>query len=266
MLDKAINAIILSDWAALLLVGAILLGTAEIGFRMGRRLDPAKRAANESQSGKIQGALLGLLGLLMGFTFAMSVARYETRKQLVLDEANAIGTAWLRAGMLGDTARDASRPALIDYVDARIKGASVLSFTKEFQAQVARSEQDQVKLWHAAVAAVKDHDSPATSLYVAALNDLIDLDAKRLAAMRNHVPGTVWLLLTLVSVTACWTVGYTTGLGGSARHALPMIVLPVLLAVVITIIADLDNPKRGLIVVSQQSMIDLHNTLAKYRE
>jgi hypothetical protein len=120
-------------------------------------------------------------------------------------------------------------------------------------------------MWHATVAEVKMHDTPSTALFTASLNDLIDLDGKRQTASRNHVPGMVWLLLLLVSITVCWTTGYATGLDEAGRHALPMIVLPMLITIVITIIADLDNPRRGLITVSQQSMLDLRNTLQKYR-
>jgi hypothetical protein len=119
-------------------------------------------------------------------------------------------------------------------------------------------------MWRATVAELKANNTPSTSLFTASLNDLIDLDSKRQAAARNHVPSSVWLLLMVVSVTVCWTTGYATGLGDSGRHALSMVVLPVLLTVVITIIADLDNPQRGLIRVSQQSMIDLQRTLKKY--
>jgi hypothetical protein len=93
---------------------------------------------------------------------------------------------------------------------------------------------------------------------------LLVVGAKRQAALRNHVPASVWLLM-LVSVTVCWTTGYATALGEAGRHALATVILPILLTVVITIIADLDHPQRGLIKISQQSMIDLQNTLKKYR-
>ena len=119
-------------------------------------------------------------------------------------------------------------------------------------------------MWRATVEEIKTENSPSTALFTASLNDLIDLDGKRQAALRNHVPASVWLLLMLVSFTVCWTTGYTTALGEAGRLALAMVILPVLLTIVITIIADLDHPQRGLIKVSQQSTIDLQNTLRKY--
>jgi hypothetical protein len=94
---------------------------------------------------------------------------------------------------------------------------------------------------------------------------LLVVGAKRQAALRNHVPASVWLLM-LVSVTVLLDYGvYATALGEAGRHALATVILPILLTVVITIIADLDHPQRGLIKVSQQSMLDLQNTLKKYQ-
>lgn len=265
MLDTLITPILRSDWAILLSVGAILLLATEFGYRIARLHSPERRSLHREQSGVLQGALLGLLGLLLGFTFAMAVGRYETRKQLVLDETNAIGTAWLRAGLLSAASRDALRSLLADYVAARIEGAAVMVDSAAFAEQTARSERDQAAMWQTIVIETKTHDTPATALFTSALNDLIDLDAKRQAASRNHVPLTVWVLLLLVSSTVCWTTGYSSGLREAGRHGLPMIILPLLFAVVITIVADLDNPRRGLIKVSQQGMLELEKTLRKYQ-
>lgn len=265
MLDSLVDDALGSDWVILLVVGAVLLVATEFGFRVGQRHPPDRRKAHLAQSGTLQGALLGLLGLLLGFTFAMSVGRYDLRKQLVLDEANTIGTAWLRAGYLREGTRDIIRPALLDYVDARLTGAPMEPDSEGWREQATRSEMDQAMIWRTAVAEVKINNTPATALFISSLNDLIDLDAKRRAAGRNYVPGSVWLLLLLVSGTVCWTTGYATGLSESGRHALSMVIIPLLLTVVITIIADISNPQRGLITVSQQSMIDVQDTLKKYQ-
>lgn len=265
MLDLLVSPIVRADWTALLFIGAVLFVATEIGYRLGGRHSPERRKAHQAQSGALQGALLGLLGLLLGFTFAMAVGRYDARKQLVLDEANAIGTAWLRAGLLADPARDTIRATLADYIAARIEGAEASSDAARYAEQIARSERDQAVMWRVTVAEEKLSNTPATALFTSALNDLIDLDAKRQAALRNHVPATVWLLLMLVAATVCGTTGYATGLGDSGRHALSMILLPALLTILITIISDLDSPRRGLIQVNQQIMRDLQQTLQKYQ-
>src|SRR5262245_17809846 len=94
---------------------------AEIGFRVGLRLHRAKDEPRRSQIGGVQGAVLGLLGLLLGFTFAMGVSRYDTRRNLVLKEANAVGTTWLRAGFLPEAHRAPVKELLTRYVDLRLK-------------------------------------------------------------------------------------------------------------------------------------------------
>jgi len=265
MLEFLVNPIVSSDWLTLFVVGLILLGTTEIGYRVGRHHSPERRKAHQVQSGALQGALLGLLGLLLGFTFAMAVGRYDARKQLVMDEANAIGTTWLRAGMLGEPARDTIRATLMDYTGARLEGAKVSNTSEEFAEQATRSVRDQATMWRATVAETKASNTPSTALFTSSLNELIDLDTKRQAASRNHIPPSVWLLLILVAATVCWTTGYATGLGESGRHVLSMIILPALLTIVITIISDLDNPRHGLIQVNQKVMADLQKTLQEYQ-
>lgn len=258
------NAILQNTWSALLVAVFSLLLMAEFGFRIGARRSPEKRKNHQSQSSSLQGALLGLLGLLLGFTFAMSVNRFDARKQLVLDESNGIGTAWLRAAFLSDPVRDKMRATMEDYVDSRLKGAEAPVGSPAFEQQVERSLQDQQSMWSLTVAELKASNTPATALFAASLNDVIDLDSKRQVAARNHVPPSVWLLLWLVSCTACCITGYTTGLGESGRYLLPMVILPLLLSLVIAIIADLDNPQSGIIRVSQQSMRDLQQELQRY--
>lgn len=259
-----LSQILASNWIALAVIGSMLLLATEIGFRIGSRHSPERRKTRKDISGTLQGTLLGLLGLLLGFTFAMAVGRYETRRELVLDEANAIGTTWLRAGMLSDAAQNIIRPTLQDYVDARLTGVHHHIGSSKFNQQAARSEADQTKLWRAIVEETRLRDTPSTALFTSSLNEVIDLDAKRQAAARNHVPQSVWLLLLLVSVAGSAVTGYTTGIGDSGRQLLSMVILPLLFTVVIVIISDLDHPQRGLITVSQQSMIDLQRTLQKY--
>lgn len=259
--EKILN----SNALVFLIVAGILLLATELGFRFGRKTPPERQKQFQSQCSAIQAALLGLLGLLLGFTFAMAVNRFEIRKQLVLDEANSIGTAWLRAGYLDKQARDVIRPALLDYIEARLAGVHLAVNSQSYSEQLARSERDQAVLWRATVEEIALRDTPSTALFTAALNELIDLDGKRQAAGRNHVPATVWVLLLSVSFAACWSTGYTTALGGAQRHVLPIVILPAVIALVVTVLTDLDNPQRGLIQVSQQSLIDLQKTLQKYQ-
>lgn len=264
MLESLTNAIVRSDSLILLVVGAILLFASEFGFQVGVLHSPESRTKHQNQSGTLQGALLGILGLLLGFTFAMAVGRYDNRRHLVVEEANSIATTWLRAGFLSIPNRDVIRPALSEYIDARVQVAALKPNSDSLPVLISRCEKLQETMWHAIVAEIKIRDTESTSLFAESLNNLIDLDAKRRAAVRNHVPYSVWILLVFVSFIVCWITGYSTALGNSGRYILSMIMLPVLITVVIMIVADLDNPQHGFIKVSQQSMIDLQKTLKKH--
>jgi len=265
MYETVVLTILGNEWFVLLTVGIILLLATEFGFRVGIRHTAEERKNFRAQSLTLQGALLGLLGLLLGFTFAMSVGRYDTRRHLVLEEANDIGTCWLRAGLLSEASKKVIRPALEEYVAIRLKAAHSLQDPVEFGKLVERSEAIQAMLWRRAVQEVKEYDTPGTALFAESLNKVVDDDAKRRAALHNRVPHSVWFLLLLVSFAVCWTTGYTTALGTANRLVLSMVILPLLLSSVITIITDLDNPQEGLIKVSQSALVDLQVMLERHK-
>jgi hypothetical protein len=249
-----------THWHGVAAVTALLLLAGEAGFRLGSRVRARSRQEPGEQVATVQAALLGLLGLLLGFTFAMSVSRYDTRKELVLEEANAIGTAHLRADFLSEPQRSEIRSLLADYVAARLEFYAAGAERERFQHALRRAAGLQSQLSQRAVAAARDHPDPLSSLFVQSLNEVIDLDARRVGALENHVPLTVWLLVVVVAATALWATGYATGLGGR-RRALPLLVTPALVAMLIAILVDLDRPRRGLIRVSQDAMTRLQSDL-----
>jgi hypothetical protein len=259
-MDEFLSRVFADQWRVILTVSLTLLAMAEIGYRQGLRLHLSGDEARRSQIATIQGAVLGMLGLLLGFSFAMAVERYDTRRQLVLEEANSIGTTFLRASFLPDAHRIEVENLLRRYVDSR------LAFYEagNDEAKIAQAEQRageiQRALWTHAVVAGREAPSPLLATFVNSLNDTIDLDATRLAAFRNTVPGVVWILLMTVAACGCWAGGYGSGAGGR-RVPFATAVLPLLIAVVITLIADIDRPRRGLIAISQQSMLDLQRSL-----
>lgn len=237
----------------------LFLLAAEVGFRAGRQR--GRRAADkEPQVGTIQGAILGMLALLLGFSFAMAQSRYDARRALVVDEANAIGTAYLRAQLLPKPEAQEVAAALRRYVDVRLKRLGERVDEPALREALKESEQLHEYLWTRAVRATQQDPRPVTNLFITALNDVIDLHAKRLAAFRNHVPESVFLLLYFVAAVAMGVTGYVAGLGGH-RNFWPSTTTAVLIAVVIVVVMDLDRPRRGLIQVSQQSMIDLRDSL-----
>ncbi len=263
-MDEILRFIFRNQWLVLIIVGLALLGLAEVGFRAGLRLFVRKDEPRKGQISTIQGAILGMLALLLGFTFSMALARYEARRDLVLQEANAIGTTYLRASFLPETNMKAVQDLLRHYVDARLNFYGAGSDSGKIAAAEDEAARLQRELWAQTVAAAKEAPSPMTATFINALNETIDLDATRLNALRSRVPGAVWLLLVIVAGAGCFASGYGAGASGE-RTGFSAVLVPLLIAVVITIIADFDRPRQGLIGISQQPLLDLKESLQSRR-
>ncbi|HEX7391076.1 MAG TPA: hypothetical protein VF286_13275 [Acidiphilium sp.] len=199
--------------------------------------------------GPMQGAVLVLAGLMLGFSFSMALARYEHRRSLVINEANAIGTTYLRAGMLAPNLRDEARTLLRRYVDARLAYLRATSEKRRLAGGVAEARL-QDALWRNAEQAAAAAPTPVTVGFVTSLNQMIDIEAERVATRHDRLPGAVWLVLIVVTVGA----SLFTGMLMRGRHRVVLAVLPVMLAVILGLIADLDTPRTGLLTVSQYSM------------
>ena len=246
-----------------LVLFVILTVTIRLGCHFGLRKQAGINDAGRSQFASIQGAVLGLLALLLGFTFAMTVSRFDARKQLVLEEANAIGTAFLRAQLLPEPNRSEIAGLLRRYVDVRLLFYEAGIDEKKLRETNDQSERIQRQLWSQATAVAKlDKRAVTTGLFIQTLNEVIDLHAKRITAMQNHVPESIILLLCLVAILSLGLTGYGCGLAGQ-RHVIVTTTMAILIVAVIYLIIDLDRPRRGLIKVSQKSMIDLRESINK---
>jgi hypothetical protein len=207
--------------------------------------------------GTIVAASLGLLAFLLAFTFGMAASRFDTRQTLVLDEANAIGTTYLRAALLPEPHRTEIRKLLRDYVDLRLEAAQ----RGMVGPALARSEKLQGRLWAQAVIVGEKNPTPVTGLFIQSLNEVIDLHAKRVEmGMRNRVPLTIWGALYLTAILALAEVGYHAGLSSTTRTPATL-TLVVMFSGVLWLIAELDRPQEGLLRASQQAMIDLQKSL-----
>lgn len=215
-MEDLLNHIFSSQWRVVIFVTALLLLLAELGFRQGLRLHEDE--ARKAQIGPLQGSVLGLLALLLGFTFAMAMQRYDIRRDLVVQEANAIGTTFLRASFLPEPHRAEVENLLRRYVDVRLGFYAAGDDAAKIAAEEKAAADIQRRLWSHAVAAGQTSNSPLTASFVSALNDTLDLDATRFAAMRNRVPATVWLLLLAVAGCGCWATGY--GAGATGRRSI----------------------------------------------
>ena len=235
-----------------------LLIASEIGHVFG------SRAAGVANVVTLEAAILGLLALMISFTFAMALTRFDQRRVAVLNEANAIGTAAMRARLLPAPQNAESLKLFQRYVEVRLGITQHLPSPSEMQAAVARSNQIQDALWlQARQVMAKDSGMVPTGLYIQALNEMFDNQQKRLTAYLNRVPNIVFLALYGITFIAIAFTGYSSGTEGR-RWRLPVYVTSGLVASVILLIQDIDRPGVGFISVSQQPLIDTSNAIASY--
>ena len=244
--------------AAILFVSMVV--AIELGARLGIRLHKEANDSLRSQVNALQGSLLGILALLLGFTFSQSLQRYDARSAAVVEEANAIGTAYLRIDLLPESVRTESKSLMRDYIEMRIEaGAISVDREEERDALLAKGQEVQEKLWQLAVTGAATSDRPATmNLYLQSLNEMIDSNTRRDAALGRHVPELVLFLLYGTFILTGALLGYASGIGGH-RASNGTYVLVALIVVLVFIIIDLDRPRRGLIEVNQSSLVELRS-------
>jgi hypothetical protein len=241
-------------------VVAFMLATMA-GHAFGVRTRARMGDGTTADLGTTLGGLLGLLGLLLAFTFGMAGERFDRRKTLVVEEANAVGTAWLRTDFIPEPQRSQARDLLRDYARLRLEVAEKDKLT----AAIARSEAIQVELWKVTAAAAAASPTPTTALYAAAVNEVIDMHGRRIAAaLRNPIPPTIFATLYAVALLVLTVTGYARGMAGD-RSALATLVLTIVLAAVFALIMDLDRPYEGLLTVSQQAMRDVLGSMGPGR-
>jgi hypothetical protein len=206
--------------------------------------------AGSSSFKTLESAVLGLLALLLGFSFSMAVSRYDLRRDLEIGEANAIGTTWLRTSSLNEPARTAARSLLKEYVPVRIAFFAAGTDREAIAASLSRAGAIQNELWRVAADDANGHRDPVTALFLATLNDTIDFSEKRTAALENRIPGAAWVLLIFMSSAASCLVG----IGATVRSRALLLVLPLIVGAALVLILDLDSPRAGFVRVQQNSM------------
>jgi hypothetical protein len=248
---------LLAIFAASLL---LILGAGEMGHWLGER---AARLGAPGVS-TLEGAILGLLALMIGFTFSMALSRFEARRDGVVVEAAAIGTTALRARLLPAPHNREAVKLLRDYVQLRLDLSRRPVSPQEFDATIARSNAIQEALWQQAKAvAAKDNAMVPTGLFVQSLNEMIDDQEKRLAAFNNRLPIIVLIALYGVSIVGIGFAGYGSGVE-SKRTRVPVYITGVLVATMVLLIQDIDRPGAGFIKVSQQPMANAVAALAAF--
>ena len=235
----------------------LMLVASEAGFRLGRKVESSTPAQTKAQISTVEAAILGILGLLLGFTMSMAVSRFEVRKQLVLDEANAIGTSLLRAQLLAAPEGPEIAGLLREYVNVRVQYGTAGNDLARLDNLHQQTTHLQTELWTRAAAYAQRDPNPAkVGLLLQSLNQAIDLEATRWTAFRNHVPQSVIYVNALVGLLAAMLVGYAFGVNGR-RNLFSVGVLALAITLVLAVITDLDRPRSGFIRANQQPMTDL---------
>ena len=238
------------------LVSFVLLWfAAGIGvyYRQGR---PSQQVVDEKDFNLILGATLTLLGLIIGFTFSMAVSRYDQRKNLEEEEANAIGTEYVRLDVLPPADAAKARGLLRDYLDQRILYYTTRNPQRLRQIDAATS-QLQSNLWSAVSAPAAAQPSPVSALALSGMNDVLNSQGYTEAAWRNRVPLPAWMLLIAIAVFCNLLVGFSA----HRRSLLLFLILPIALSISFFLFADIDSPRSGVIHVRAQNLQTLADSL-----
>ncbi len=237
----------------------VVLISIEIGVLIGNITKKVKTKEDEGSVGTIVGATLGLLAFMLAFTFGITASRFETRKELLLEEVNTIETTYLRAGLLSEPHCTQIRGLIIKYIDNR--AFKQLYSKKELIKKIKYADELNDQLWlHAQSIASKDLNSDIGALFVESLNNMIDLNNSRITVGSYRIPTIIWIVLIGVTVLSNLAVGYQFSRFGKASWILSA-GLALVFSSVILLIADLDRTQSGGLMINQQPMIELKNRL-----
>jgi hypothetical protein len=238
-------------WAVYLVTVLLAVGAAELGFRLGRYWQRRTPEKEESVAGAMVGATLALLAFLLAFLISVATDRFDNRRRLVVEDASSIRTAYLRAGYIPEPYGTESRQLLREYVDLRLAAVEPGKFA---QAR-ARSEEIHNELWSRAEL-IADPGSDPISLYIDAVNEIINVHTQRVVAATLRIPTTIWFVLYFGMMLSMLMVGFDNGLQGT-RSIIVLVALVLVFSAVMLLMVDLDRPQEGFLTVSQQPMIDL---------
>jgi hypothetical protein len=236
----------------------VILLAYELGFRIGRFFQKKTHEEIKLQTNAIQGGTLGLLALLLGFTFNMALQRFDNRSYAEIKEANTIGTAMLRTKLLPSPYDSLLYSSFQEYIDLRLEIGGIDLTKSEIRKEINhRTDVVQNRMWNLAIEAAEIDSRPVTTGYfITSLNEMIDARGERIAILKRHVPEVILFLLFGIFIISSSLMGYSSGLG-LKRAYVPTILLTLLIVLVVFIIIDLDRPKRGIVKVKQDSMYEL---------
>ena len=252
--------------AALLFLS--MLAVNHLCYYLGRRFSVDNENTEvKGQIAAIQAGIVGLLALLLGFTFNMSLQRFDARSNVVIEESGAIGKAAMQASLLSAQHRDSALMLLEEYLLLRISMSQIdLSDLDQRRALNANVSRLQVRLTVLAQNEIElSNKTAAANAFFQALSNMISVENKRTAMLRLHVPEPVLFLLFFVFVTAGGMLGYTSGLHRKIP-TFPTVLMSALIVIVVFMVIDLDRPRRGIIQVNQDSLADVMIQINDYQK
>lgn len=245
-------------WCFLPLILVICLAMLEAGYRLGKWRHSRAADEKEAPAAAMAAAVLGLLAFMLAFTFSLAASRFDARRQAVLEEANTIGTTYLRTRLLPEPQGSEVAKLLRRYTEVRTQKMT----SENINNLLAESEKLHEQMWSKAVAAAdKTPGSIMTGLFLESLNESIDLHSTRVfVGLYSRIPITIWLVLLSLVVLGMISLGYQAGLSAT-RRSLEMPIFALAFSGVLYLIIDLDRAHEGLLQISQQAIINLHNSM-----
>lgn len=244
-------------WLFYVITVALVFAAIEAGYRLGQNVYRSPQEEKESPVSAISGAILGLLAFILAFTFAIVNDRYDARKGLVREEANALRTAYSRAEFLPEPDHSEAASLLREYVGVRLAVVENGDMDK-IEAALSEADRIQRRLWNMAVAnAREDMNSDVGSLYFESLNEVTNLHWMRVTVgIETRIPIVIWVVLYALVILGMFGVGYQTGITGSQR-TWATVVLALAFSLVLALVVEMDRPNSSFINVSQQPLEDL---------
>ena len=255
---------------ALIFAGGLFLAMLvllETGRRIGTRQSAREAERSQQGAGMLDGAVFALLGLLIAFTFSGAGTRFDEQRQLVVEEANAIGTAWLRLDLLPASSQPALRDLFRRYLDSRIATYKELPDVAAAKMELAHSLELQGEIWNSAVAACRDSGAQsAPMLLLPALNQMIDITTTRTETALRHPPMVIFGMIAALALTASLLAGYDLA-GGKSPSWVHIFGFVLVMAVTVYVILDLEYPRLGLIRMenSDRVLIQLRESMSDRR-
>ncbi len=241
----------------------MMLLLLEVGRRVGQHRVKRDPGGARAGAGTVDGAVFGLLGLMLAFTFSGAASRFDARRQLVVEEANDIGTAWLRIDLLPNEAQPAMRTLFRRYLDSRLDTYRKASDVKGAMEEYEHSTKLQNEIWAEAVAKSREAPSPqATMLLLPALNQMIDITTTRLMATRTHPPVVIFVMLAVLALVGALLAGFAMA-EAKGRNWVHMLAFAAILSTTVWITIDLEYPRLGLIRVDAVDavLVDLRKSM-----